>query len=94
MDRELRFWGVLDLGDANAPSVVPALCIVYETLLFLSRRCTAATSLETEAEGVPIGMRQKSVVGLFVNKMFNSMVCLHGQNETNGWISIFRSFSF
>ena len=47
-----------------APSVVPALCIVYSTLLFLSRRCTAATSLETEAEGVPIGMRQKSVFEL------------------------------
>ena len=54
-----------------APRVVPALCIVYSTLLFLSRRCTAATSLETEAEGVPMGMRQKSVCSL-LKKIVNS----------------------
>jgi hypothetical protein len=54
------------------PNVVPALCIVYETLDFLSRRCTAATSLETEAEGVPIGMRQKSNL-VFVQWQFNDM---------------------
>ena len=59
-------WGVEDFGGmgwegCHLPSVVPALCIVYETLDFLRRRWTAATSLETEAEGVPIGMRQKSV---------------------------------
>jgi len=53
---------MMELGDDDTPSVVPALCIVYSTLLFLSRRCTAATSLETEAEGVPMGMRQKSDV--------------------------------
>jgi hypothetical protein len=47
-------------GTATVPNVVPALCIVYSTLLFFSRRWTAATSLETEAEGVPMGMRQKS----------------------------------
>jgi hypothetical protein len=41
---------------------VPALCIVYWILLFLSRRWTAATSLETEAEGVPMGIMQKSVM--------------------------------
>jgi hypothetical protein len=45
----------------DVPSVVPALCIVYWILLFLSRRWTAATSLETEAEGVPMGIMQKSV---------------------------------
>lgn len=48
--------------NVKVPKVVPALCIVYFTLLFLSRRCTAATSRETEAEGVPMGMRQKSVL--------------------------------
>ena len=53
------YWG----DGRHAPSVVPALCIVYWTLLFLRRRCTAATSLETEAEGVPMGMRQKSDIG-------------------------------
>ena len=42
---------------------MPALCIVYSMFLaFFNRRWTAATSLETEAVGVPIGMRQKSVV--------------------------------
>jgi hypothetical protein len=54
------------------PRVVPALCIVYLMFLaFFKRRWTAATSFETEAVGVPIGMRQKSVVGvmhLIVNK--------------------------
>ena len=56
----------------DLPRVVPALCIVYWMFLaFFNRRWTAATSLETEAVGVPIGMRQKSVVGvehLMVNK--------------------------
>jgi hypothetical protein len=52
--------GVLDL-----PRVVPALCIVYWMFLaFFNRRWTAATSFETEAVGVPIGMRQKSVFGV------------------------------
>lgn len=48
------------VSELSIPNVVPALCMVYFTLLFLSRRWTAATSLDTEAEGVPIGMRQKS----------------------------------
>ena len=44
------------------PRVVPALCIVYSMFLhFFNRRWTAATSLETEAEGVPMGIMQKSV---------------------------------
>lgn len=44
------------------PNVVPALCMVYWMFLaFFNKRWTAATSLETEAVGVPIGMRQKSV---------------------------------
>lgn len=42
------------------PRVVPAECIVYLTPDFLSTRWTSATSFETEAVGVPIGMRQKS----------------------------------
>jgi hypothetical protein len=33
-------------------------------LAFFNRRWTAATSFETEAVGVPIGMRQKSVFGV------------------------------
>jgi hypothetical protein len=40
-------------------------------LAFFKRRWTAATSFETEAVGVPIGMRQKSVIGvihLIVNR--------------------------
>ena len=57
---------------SDAPSVVPALCIVYLTLLFLSRRCTAATSPETEAEGVPMGMRQKSEVA-FDSELFQTV---------------------
>jgi hypothetical protein len=50
---------------------VPALCIVYWILLFLSRRWTAATSLETEAEGVPMGIMQKSVrLGIHCQPIF------------------------
>lgn len=44
----------------DTPSVVPAECMWYITPDFWSRRCTAATSFETEAVGVPMGMRQKS----------------------------------
>lgn len=43
-----------------APRVVPAECIEYLIPDFLSRRCTEATSLLTEAVGVPMGTRQKS----------------------------------
>lgn len=50
-----------DGGERNdIPNVVPALCMVYLTPLVLSRRWTAATSLDTDADGVPMGMRQKS----------------------------------
>jgi hypothetical protein len=44
------------------PTVVPAECIVYSNPLFLSTRWTCATSLETDAVGVPRGMRQKSAM--------------------------------
>lgn len=44
------------------PRVVPAECIEYSSPLFLRRRCTSATSLDTDAVGVPSGMRQKSAV--------------------------------
>lgn len=44
----------------DVPTVVPAECIEYSNPLFLSKRWTSATSLLTEAVGVPSGMRQKS----------------------------------
>jgi hypothetical protein len=56
----------VELHWLDVPNVVPALCIVYWILLFLSSRWTAATSLETEAVGVPMGMMQKSVRLLFI----------------------------
>lgn len=46
----------------RSPTVVPAECIEYLSPLFLSSRCTSATSLDTEAVGVPRGIRQKSAV--------------------------------
>jgi hypothetical protein len=48
------------LDSVDIPSVVPAECIEYSSPLFFSRRCTAATSLDTLAVGVPSGMMQKS----------------------------------
>jgi hypothetical protein len=50
------------VGEGISPSVVPAECIAYLTPLCLRRRWTAAISAETEAVGVPIGIRQKSAV--------------------------------
>lgn len=44
------------------PRVVPAECIEYSSPLFFRSRCTSATSLDTDAVGVPSGMRQKSAV--------------------------------
>ena len=41
---------------------MPAECILYLIPDLLSRRWTSAISAETEAVGVPIGTRQKSVV--------------------------------
>jgi hypothetical protein len=58
--KDFRFGDEASDGMTGVPSVVPALCIVYWILDFLSRRWTAATSDETEAEGVPMGMMQKS----------------------------------
>jgi hypothetical protein len=46
----------------SLPSVVPAECMLYFTPERLSKRWTAAISLETDAVGVPMGMRQKSAV--------------------------------
>lgn len=40
--------------------MVPAECMEYFSPLFLSSRCTSATSLDTLAVGVPKGIRQKS----------------------------------
>ncbi len=45
---------------SNLPNVVPAECMVYVMPLCLRSRWTWATSLETEAVGVPRGMMQKS----------------------------------
>ena len=44
------------------PTVVPAECIEYFNPDLFSRRCTSATSFDTDAVGVPIGTRQKSAV--------------------------------
>lgn len=49
-------------GSDGSPTVVPAECIENLRPDFWSRRWTAATSFETEAVGVPRGMRQKSAV--------------------------------
>lgn len=43
---------------------MPAECIEYLTPLAFSRRWTSAISADTEADGVPMGMRQKSAVHL------------------------------
>src|SRR3954463_6269790 len=48
----------------NMPKVVPAECIEYFNPDFFISRCTSATSFETDAVGVPIGIRQKSAVHL------------------------------
>lgn len=47
---------------AALPTVVPAECIEYFNPLFFNRRCTSATSFDTDAVGVPSGMRQKSAM--------------------------------
>jgi hypothetical protein len=44
------------------PSVVPAECIEYLTPDTFNNFCTSAISADTDAVGVPIGMRQKSAV--------------------------------
>jgi hypothetical protein len=45
---------------AVIPTVVPAECIEYVKPLLLRSRCTSATSFDTDAVGVPSGIRQKS----------------------------------
>jgi hypothetical protein len=92
--------------EGHIPTVVPAECIVYSNPLFLSRRCTSATSLETDAVGVPRGMRQKSamqdggvwsIVGSFdaivVDRMELDMVGLVMRvvmDELIGWLVRWR----
>jgi hypothetical protein len=56
--RERGYW----IRGGLLPSVVPAECIEYSSPLFLRSRWTSATSLDTDAVGVPSGMRQKSAV--------------------------------
>ena len=46
----------------SIPTVVPAECIEYSSPLCLRSRWTCATSFDTEAVGVPSGMRQKSAM--------------------------------
>lgn len=43
----------------HLPTVVPAECIEYVRLLFCIKRCTSATSCDTEAEGVPIYVQMR-----------------------------------
>jgi hypothetical protein len=52
-------WQILECYE---PSVVPAECIEYFTPETFNNFCTSAISAETDAVGVPIGMRQKSAV--------------------------------
>src|SRR5436189_4575962 len=51
--------GVLSVA---LPTVVPAECKVYVKPDFFKSLCTSATSFETDAVGVPNGMRQKSAI--------------------------------
>lgn len=44
------------------PTVVPAECNVYVKPDFFKSLCTSATSFETDAVGVPNGIRQKSAI--------------------------------
>jgi hypothetical protein len=44
------------------PTVVPAECMPYTNPLFWSNLCTSATSLLTDAVGVPSGIIQKSAM--------------------------------
>jgi hypothetical protein len=52
----------LEGAQRDVPTVVPAECIEQFSPLFLRRRWTCATSFETDAVGVPSGIRQKSAV--------------------------------
>ena len=49
-------------GEHNLPNVEPAECMLYFNPLFFSSRWTSAICADTEAVGVPSGMRQKSAV--------------------------------
>lgn len=55
------------------PTVVPAECMVYTNPVFASRRCTSATSVDTDAWPVPIGTIQKSVAGGLVMYLTSSL---------------------
>jgi hypothetical protein len=48
----------------NLPTVVPAECILYLSPLCFKSLWTSAICCETDAVGVPRGMRQKSAVHL------------------------------
>lgn len=61
--------GKMKMG-GGLPRVVPALCIEYLIPDFASKRCTSATSAETLAVGVPIGMRQKSTIQEYIVSVF------------------------
>ena len=52
-----------NIGD-HSPTVVPAECIEYFNSLFFINLWTSAICADTEAVGVPSGMRQKSAVHL------------------------------
>ena len=52
--------------------------MLYLTPLFLSNFCTSATSLDTEAVGVPMGMRQKSFTYYCIN-MYNFLYMFESQ---------------
>ena len=46
----------------HLPTVVPAECMLYFKPLLFNNRWTSAICTDTEAVGVPSGMRQKSAV--------------------------------
>ena len=53
---------VMEMDMGGLPTVVPAECILYFNPDCFMRRWTSAICAETEAVGVPIGIKQKSAV--------------------------------
>jgi hypothetical protein len=78
----------------DVPTVVPALCMEYSRPDCLSKRWTCATSPETDAVGVPRGIRQKSAmhaggVGRVVRSVDDAIfwcLCLWGQWMCDGGV--------
>jgi hypothetical protein len=68
-------------------TVVPAECILYDSPDVFISRCTSAICAETEAVGVPMGMRQKSAVhfgGVLMVWLAILSVCCVGWRKGGG----------